>query len=202
MSNIVQAKADLKPVLKLSEDVQIYLDKNGNANVRSKADFEAAGIIRNELRKYLKDIESVRKELVAPFNEAKDEIQTAAKKIVEPLEKALKAIDQGMMAWSRAEEARIAKANEKLLVKAEETQASVVLKEKTKAVGFTMIDNWKVESVDLVALVAAVAGGSVSMDAISANVPYLNSIAKSSSGKASIPGVKFKNEPYASGATR
>ena len=56
----------------------------------------------------------------------------------------------------------------------------------------TVIDNWKVDTVDLMELVKYVASGATPLAFVTANLSALNAIA---SEHARVPGVTFKNEP-------
>lgn len=199
LEKIIFVQVDQTPILKLIDEIELFLDENGKAKIKTKADFELANIISQGCRRYLKDVEEARKELVAPFNEAKEPIQAAANAIKAKVEPFLNSVNQGMKAWSDAEKARIDKANEKLLIKSETTGKPVVLKEATTVPGFTMVDNWKAEVVDEQALIQAVKAGTVDPKYVTANETALNSLAKATSGKAVLPGIKFQNFPYRSG---
>lgn len=193
MEKTLELNIDTKPFIEISKDVKIFLDKEGKANIKTKADFEAAGEVRNQIRSYLKKIEDVRAFIKKPILEAGKIVEGAAKEITNPLDVALKAINDGMVKWSNAEEAKIAKANEKLLEKAETTGAPIILKETTKVPGFTKMKKWKADVIDF---------SKLPDDYKIVNDSKLNDFARATAGTTPVPGVRFYEDIIPTGAIR
>lgn len=76
-----------------------------------------------------------------------------------------------------------------------DTPVVSVAKLMPKVQGVTYRDNWRVhESIDIKALAAAVAAGTVASHLLTPNLTALNQIARATQGTQPIPGVKFFND--------
>ena len=195
-NEMIQLKVDVRPFIIIKDGLGVFLDAYGKAAIKTKADFEKAGELRQEIRKKLKQIEDERKEIVKPINEAKDIVQALAKTITDPLEKALDVINQGMITWTRAEEKRIEAQNQKKLEQAlsqNKPVEEIKLKETTKAEGFVIRKSYRAEVVDFAKL-----PDEYKMP----DMVKLNKIARSTSGAIKIEGVRFVEEDVPTGAIR
>lgn len=226
--NTIKLEVSTKPILKITDEAQIYLDKHGRANIKSKLDFETAGEIRNQIRSYLKSVEEARKLLVSPLNDAKDAVQEAANKIKGPLELALGAIDRGMLLWKNAEDKRIKDINDRKMKDAEEKAEKERLElEKKAEVAHAAGNEEKAEQIKAKAqeVFAApvtlrtstkVAGFAVRKtwkgivedfsklpdDYKVVNQAKLNEFARATAGNSPVPGVIFKEEESTTGAIK
>lgn len=88
------------------------------------------------------------------------------------------------------------------LAEAQEEKAAAVMPatvaEPERVSGVSMRDNWAATVFDLRALCQAVVDGSVDIEAILPNQPYLNGLARALKGKLNIPGVRPVNNPSVS----
>lgn len=156
---------------------------------------------------------------------ARQAVIAQGKKIDEPFDYVIKVTGTRAAAWMRAEQARAAeeqrKAEEAARREAEEAQiraaealqaegmtaaaeavldapvvaARVEVAAPVKAEGTSYRDVWGAEVVDLMALVRAVASGSVSIAYLQANDTALGGWARSTKGAEAMPGVKVTNSP-------
>jgi hypothetical protein len=148
------------------------------------------------------------KRFLDPLNEAKRTIKSAISVWVQEQTKIRAEADRKAReeAERQEEEERLAKA-----VKAEEAGASETEVEKIidtpapvkvaevaptyeKAAGVSTRENWSAKVTDLKALCKAIGEGNAPIQAVQANMPFLNSIARSGKSTMDIPGVEAVKE--------
>ena len=189
--------------------------------VVDQATYTRANEFGRAIKEGLKKIDEFCDPVIEAAHKAHKAALDQKKKLSAPFEAAKKVIDGKQIAWYRAEQARVAeerrKAEEEAWKKAEDerlrqaqelqnagmTEAAadaldqpivaenIAVAEPELAGGESYREKWCAEVVDLMALVRAVAAGLASPNCLEANMPTLNSMARTLKGTVRIPGVKF-----------
>jgi cell division septum initiation protein DivIVA len=168
----------------------------------------------------LKKVKRLEKDLTKPLNDAKNEIIAHFKPTVKDWEASEKQMKDAMIAYTQEQERkrqqaeaeavdkerkareRLEKRAEKAIEKGDVSKAENLLSqagsvtsavkapEAVKAEGQSVREKWTAEVTDLMALVQAVAAGTVPINALIANQSFLDSQAKAMKETLSYPGVE------------
>ena len=191
-----------------------------NLNLVKKSDVDGASDWLKEIKKAEKALEDRRTSLVKPLNDHIKYINGLFKKPMGILTETEGHIKKAILDWNRREQERIRKEQEAAMRKAEAQRKRMeTLARKAEEQGnaekaesfLTKAENvepnlsgetvfnpsgiytqkrWKAEVYDLKSLVAAVAKGDVSLEAIMPDMKYLEGLAKRLRGNVQIPGVR------------
>lgn len=204
----------------LMKDAEQTLELVKDYRIQTSGDYEAAATQLATIKSKAKELESQRKAITKPLDDAKRQVMDLFRQPLQFLSDAEGVIKQGMAAFTReqerlrleqqrkAEEAarkererlerRAAKAAEKgqedkafeLQAQAETVHPPVVAFEKPQARGVSVRQNWKAEVVDFQALVRAVAEGKAPARLLKVDQTELNKLAKALQDELSYPGVR------------
>ncbi len=155
---------------------------------------ESESVIKKGLLTYDQKIENERREAERKALIAKQE---AEKKVAEEKKKAE---DEQLRKAEEAEKKGNMEEAKKIIeapvapVAPLEPVASPVMPEKPKASGISYRDNWKVQVFDTRALLGAIIAEIVSIESVSVNMSFLNSLARTQKNALDIPGVRAIND--------
>jgi len=208
----IQKEAEERAVaLKAEVDALVVIDQ---------ASYDYADAISAKANDALKKIDASCDPVIKAAHDAHKAALAQKKTLRDPIEAVKKAIDTKMIAWYKAEQARIAeerrkaeeearkKAEEEALAKAAALEAegltaaaaqvleSPIAVEKVdipdieKGAGVSYRESWSAEVSDLMTLVKAIAEGKTPLYYVEASMTALNGAMRESKGQAVIPGVK------------
>ena len=220
---VVQAEA-------AATSTELVLREADSLAITSDADFQAAAVTLREVKSHWKDLDDQRKELVRPIQESERRINDLFRGPLEYLARAERVLKDKIGAYkeeqdrlARLEQARLdeeaRKEAERLQKKADRALAaghieqaaalegaadSVVAAEAPpppKAYGTYTRETWSAVVEDELALIQAVAAGTVPVRAITVNMAFLNQMARGLKADLNYPGVRAKKETAVSAST-
>jgi len=220
---VVQAEA-------AATSTELVLREADSLAITSDADFQAAAVTLREVKSHWKDLDDQRKELVRPIQESERRINDLFRGPLDYLARAERVLKDKIGAWTEAEnqrrrleqarldeEARIE--SDRLAAEAEEARKAghyetavtlegaadnvkpVAAAEPVKAYGTYTRETWSAVVEDEVALIQAVAAGTVPSRAITVNMAFLHQQARSMKADLNYPGVRAKKETSVSAST-
>jgi hypothetical protein len=168
----------------------------------TRGDYQRSALFLSELKTKRDQIETKRKEITKPIDEAKKRIMALFKPVVDQLSLAITTVDRKMIDYVSAEEEKARKEAEaqakKLLKKtgnrelAEDVKALAIEQATPQASGVQVLSYWHAEVTNLDALVSAVSQSIVPTECVQPNEVYLNKLARLHQDPAKAPpGVKF-----------
>jgi hypothetical protein len=220
---VVQAEA-------ATTSTELVLREADSLAITSNADFQAAAVTLREVKSHWKDLDDQRKELVRPIQESERRINDLFRGPLEYLARAERVLKDKIGAYkeeqdrlTRLEQARLDEearvAAQKLADKAEKARQAghyekaaalegaadnVTAAEAPpppKAYGTYTRETWSAVVEDEVALIQAVAAGTVPSRAITVNMAFLHQQARSMKADLNYPGVRAKKETSVSAST-
>ena len=182
--------------------------------VDSPASYACAADELKAMKRQTKDLDALRKSLVKPLDEARARIQMLFTPALDYLTRAEKIIGRKMLdyraeeqraaqAAARAEAERVRVANEEMAAVAEQygdTDRAEDLREQDihvpiaaapTAEGTWTVIRWHAELIDIEALCAAVAAGTVDAEIVQLNQAAANRLATALKGAVTYPGLRF-----------
>ena len=202
------------------DDTAALLAEATDFRITTASEMEASGAILQRIKGRLKDVNSLRKGITGPMDEAKRRVMDAFRPATDRLTAAEHTIKGAIQIWSqeqdrlqRAEQARLDGIAEKErarlaedAARAEEegdTETAEVVREEATHVHVEQAppaatpsgpvhirETWKAEVTDLRALALAVGEGHHLLEFVQANMQALNAMARTQKGAMNIPGVK------------
>jgi hypothetical protein len=206
-----------------ASNTALALQKAESLAITSDVEYQAASVLLREFNSWWKDLEDERKRILKPLDEHRDQIMQFFGRPQGDLLQAVRLLKAKLAAWhdrqqelARLEQARLDEearvAAEKLQKKAEtarlaghfekaatlegaadNVQAAVV-EPPNPAAGTYIRETWSADVVDLFALVQAVAAETVPLEALKADMVFLNQQARSLKGRLKYPGVNAVKE--------
>ena len=207
---------------RLANDYQVRIRNEVDAIViTDQASYNAANAVAARAAEAMKRIDAVCDPVIESAHKAHKVALEQKKKLRAGLEDLKRAVEQKMVTWYRAEQARVAEerrraeeearriAEEKALADAQaladlgmseaadaalETPVVIarqVVAEPEKAGGESYREIWSAEVVDLMSLVKAVAAGRAPIAYLTANTTALGQAARAFHGTVDVPGVRF-----------
>jgi hypothetical protein len=213
---VVQAEA-------AATNTELVLRQAEALTITSDADFQDAAVTLREIASRLKDIDEERRRLTQPLDESKRRIMDLFRPALEQLDRAQRLVKACIADWTQqqerarrlreAEEAEAArKRAAQLQAQAERAAAAghhekaaalegaadnitpPEIPEPAKAPGVSTRESWSAKVVDVVALIQAVAAGTVPAEALSVDMTFLNRMARALKGSLNYPGVEAVKE--------
>jgi hypothetical protein len=220
---VVQAEA-------AATSTELVLREADSLAITSDADFQAAAVTLREVKSHWKDLDDQRKEFVRPIQEAERRINDKFRGPLEYLARAERVLKDKIGAYKeeqdrlaqleqarldeearvaaqkladKAEKARLAGHYEKAaaLEGAADSVAAAEAPPPPKAYGTYTRETWSAVVEDEVALIQAVAAGTVPSRAITVNMAFLHQQARSLKSDLNYPGVRAKKETSVSAST-
>ena len=204
----------------LAQSASVLLNGARVFTINSPLDFEVAGADLRAIKAKGAELDAMRKRMTAPLDESKRAIMDFFRAPTSYLSEAEALIKRSMLGYSqeverkRREEEAIAqeivrKEQEKLRRQADAAAAKgreeraeelrfqadmvpvpIVVSPPPKAAGISLREVWSAEIVDKMKLIKAVAEGRVPMDALQADMKFLNGAARSFKNALGYPGVR------------
>jgi len=190
-----------------------------NVEITTSDEYHTAGEQLLDIKARLREVEATRKSIVQPIQDGIQRINGLFRPALDALTEAQGILNRGMVTWSteqnRIQQEKNRKAAELAAAEARRVNAradraeakgntaqAAMLHEQAQAVrapasapperaaGTAMRRTWKAELVSKAELIAAVAAGTVSDQALDVNMTYLHQRARADKGDLRIPGVK------------
>lgn len=195
------------------------LEEVTNYGIISVEQYRDAGGLLQRVKTRQKEVEAERKGILQPYDYVRDRIMKLFAPVQKNLADAERLLKASMLDWQRKEEQRRREEEEtareaqrleqeRLAAQAEEAAAdgnevkATVLQEMAedvplqtaapveRAAGTSVRQVWHAEVTDKRALIQAVLLGKVSLDAVDANMPFLNQLARERKDAFDVPGAK------------
>lgn len=210
-------KTEQTPVAE--ENAIAFVHLYGNYEIKETTDFEAAGALLNNAKDHLKRISAAFEPSVKAAYEAHKTAKALQKRASEPVEKFISLISGRMSAWyerDRKEKDRLALEMQKALdeqakrerekkvkdhlewgekaeadaLAAQPIHAPVVTNGPAKVDGIAVVEVWDAEIAEFGFLIAAVAAGEVSIQAIQPDMVFIKAQARALGEAMRYPGVR------------